>query len=449
MLVAPGATLAQTLTVLHNFGGKTNLDGDAPTGKLTLAGETLYGTTGEGGSNGGGTVFSINTDGNDYAVRLHCSYPDTMPRGPLVLTGERLYGAALGLSSMQGPGPPGPYYTESWGSLFSLATNGTGFERLVIWGAVYWFWGVDLLGPEGGHPQGGLILAGHTLYGTGHNTGSSVSSIFCLNTNGQNYAVLRDLDGSTAAGLVAGGTTLFGTTFDGGSNNLGTVFAFDVVTTQYTLLKHFTGPDGAAPYAGLVLDGVRLYGTTESGGQFGYGTVFALNTSGTEFVVLKHFSGPDGAYPHADLCLSGARLFGTSGIGGDLNHGTVFQIQTNGADFAVLKSFNGTDGDEPAGGLVLLRDTLYGTTADGGTHDRGVLFRLQLKPALSGPAYDGTNFCFSFQTVNNLNYTVEGTDNLTVNNWVPVKAVVGDGSCMRCVVPATNATSSFFRVRQP
>ena len=51
--------------VLHSF--SDGRDGANPSG-LTLVGSTLYGTTDEGGSDGDGTVFSINTDGSDYQV---------------------------------------------------------------------------------------------------------------------------------------------------------------------------------------------------------------------------------------------------------------------------------------------------------------------------------------------------------------------------------------------
>ena len=53
-----------SINLLHSFAGTS--DGEDPSAGLTLVGSTFYGTTATGGSiSGGGTVFSINTDGWD------------------------------------------------------------------------------------------------------------------------------------------------------------------------------------------------------------------------------------------------------------------------------------------------------------------------------------------------------------------------------------------------
>ena len=50
---------AQTFTVLQSFAGQPN-DGQRPDAPVTLdAGGNLYGTTYEGGSNNGGTVYKL------------------------------------------------------------------------------------------------------------------------------------------------------------------------------------------------------------------------------------------------------------------------------------------------------------------------------------------------------------------------------------------------------
>ena len=51
--------------LLHKF-GETHHDGKNPYGSLLLVGNKLYGTTANGGDNDLGTVFVINTDGNNY-----------------------------------------------------------------------------------------------------------------------------------------------------------------------------------------------------------------------------------------------------------------------------------------------------------------------------------------------------------------------------------------------
>src|SRR6266436_5454669 len=65
-LIPPGRLTAQTFTNLHSFTGS---DGATPYATLTVSGNTLYGTTKDGGL-GSGTVFRINTDGTAF-TNLH------------------------------------------------------------------------------------------------------------------------------------------------------------------------------------------------------------------------------------------------------------------------------------------------------------------------------------------------------------------------------------------
>jgi uncharacterized repeat protein (TIGR03803 family) len=79
-LMLPGRAAAQTFTPLYNFtsfdpdNGGTNSDGAYPTAGLILSSNTLYGTTGDGGTGGDGSVFAVNTDGSGFTnlyIRQH------------------------------------------------------------------------------------------------------------------------------------------------------------------------------------------------------------------------------------------------------------------------------------------------------------------------------------------------------------------------------------------
>src|SRR5258707_329795 len=75
--------------------------------------------------------------------------------------------------------------------------------------------------------------------------------------------------------------------------------------------------EGANPYGGLTLSGNTLYGTTAYGGSSNYGTVFKIATDGTGYTVLKLFTGNDGANPfYAGLTLSGSAIYGATYYGG-------------------------------------------------------------------------------------------------------------------------------------
>lgn len=197
----------------------------------------------------------------------------------------------------------------------------------------------------------------------------------------QHYTVLKQFTGadgaSPRASLTLSGDTLYGTTRNGGSSGLGTVFKLSTNGTGHTMLKHFAGSDGSEPWGSLLLSGGVLYGTTFSGGASGLGTVFKVNTDGTSFTVLRNFTGSDGSRLLAGLVLSGSTLYGTTQMGGSSNSGTVFTMNNDGTGFSVLKHFGGSDGIYPAlGNLVLSGGVLYGTTEWGGSYGDGTVFRL-------------------------------------------------------------------------
>jgi uncharacterized repeat protein (TIGR03803 family) len=359
---------AQTFTVLHSF---TNTpDGAYPEARLVLSGDTLYGTTVNGGLRGYGAVFSINTNGTGFTV-LHSftNTPDgSHPAANLVLSDGTLYGTT-GNGGSQGSG-----------TVFSISTNGTGFTVLHSF----------TNNPDGANPLAGLVLSGDTLYGTTQVGGNWDSgTVFSIGTNGTGYLVLYSFTGSSDDGaqpmarLVSSGDTLYGTTQLGGEQGVGTVFSINTDGTGFTVLHSLTSdPDGSFPQAGLVLSDNTLYGTTILDGSQGSGTVFSLKTNGTDFTVLYNFTGgTDGASPYAGLLLSGNTLYGTAVNGGSVGEGTVFSVNTDGTGFTVLYDFTGgADGGWPYAGLVLADNTLYGTAFQSGSKDLGTVFSVQVPP---------------------------------------------------------------------
>ena len=81
-------------TVLKNFTNST--DGAYSYAGLILSGTILFGTTYNGGNNGYGTVFKVETDGSDYTVVTHFAGGDGVyPNGNLFYPGTSFYGTTL------------------------------------------------------------------------------------------------------------------------------------------------------------------------------------------------------------------------------------------------------------------------------------------------------------------------------------------------------------------
>ncbi len=129
-----GFAVLKTFSSLDEDTGM-NDDGALPYSGLMLNGNTLYGTTYEGGTNGYGTVFKVNTIGAGFSAIKHFSGDDgSNPHAGLVMVGGTLFGTAttgggsnddgalFGLALPPFPENPSPAVTiQASGNLLKLA----------------------------------------------------------------------------------------------------------------------------------------------------------------------------------------------------------------------------------------------------------------------------------------------------------------------------------------
>jgi uncharacterized repeat protein (TIGR03803 family) len=348
---------------LHSFAAES--DGAHPWSGLLLSSNTLYGTTGDGGSFGGGTVFKIGIDGSGFSVLHDFAYSadGAAPFADLILFNNTLYG------------------TASWGgasgdgAVFRINTDGTGFTNL------YSFTANPGENSDGSNPLSPLVLSDNSLYGTtvyGGSTGAG--TLFKVNTDGSGFAVVHNfiygVDGAYASGgLVLSGNALYGMTDFGAPLASGTIFTVNTDGTGFAILYSGSIVSGGD----LILSSNLLYGATGN-------TIFQMNTDGTEFTNLYSLAGDEqgGINP---LVLSAGTFYATTPAGGAMNdggtgNGTIFTVRADGTGFSNLYNFSAVvpdpnldaNGSSP-NSVIWSDDVLYGTTRGAGSPS-GTVFRV-------------------------------------------------------------------------
>jgi hypothetical protein len=304
----------------------------------------LFGTTGQGGAHGEGTVFEIVKTAHGYA-----SAPTDL-----------VSFCALA-NCADGRSPEGGLIADAKGNLFGTTALG----------------GVNEVTPEG-HSGGGTVFE---IVKTAHGYASAPTTLvrFCSLPN------CADGELPTAFLIADSKGNLFGTTSGGGTHDGGTVFeivktADGYASTPTTLVSFCSLPncaDGRSPEGGLIADANgNLFGTTGSGGVNGLtpsgggtpgggGTLFEVVKTADGYAntptVLVSFCAlancADGRFPNGLIADAKGNLFGTTTSGG-VNGvtlgggGTVFEI--SGSGFAVNPMFAGTPGKPKCFGKSVL-----------------------------------------------------------------------------------------------
>jgi uncharacterized repeat protein (TIGR03803 family) len=266
-VTSPTVTLtvtAQVESVLYSFTGGT--DGGSPGAGLIQGSDgNFYGTTEVGGASGDGTVFKVTPAGVESVLYSFTSGADGgFPEAALIQGSDgNFYGTT------QAGGASG------YGTVFKVTPAG-------VETVLYSFGG----GTDGSYPYAGLT---------------------------------QGTDGN-----------FYGATDQGGANNFGTIFKVTPAGVETVLWTFGSGTDGLHPYGTLIqgADG-NFYGTTFQGGTNNHGTIFEITPAGVETVLYSFGGAPytDGWFPQGGV-IQGAdgNFYGTTEAGGANSYGTVFKF---------------------------------------------------------------------------------------------------------------------------
>lgn len=298
---------------LLDFAGGTN--GKYPLSSLISDGTYLYGVTQKGGSNDMGVIFKIKSDGSGYEKLFDFdeNASGSYPRGPLITDGTYLYG----MTEYGG--------TSDMGTIFKIKPDGSSYEKLLN------FEGQS----NGKYPESSFLSDGTFLYGMTQMGGiNDMGTVFKIKPDGSEYVKLLDfagtLNGSSPwRSLISDGTYLYGATAFGGTNDMGTIFKIKPDGSGYVKLLEFAGEtNGSKPYSTLLLNGTFLYGSTYEGGTNNNGTIFKIKPDGTGYEKLLDFNSlTSGASPFGFLISDETFLYGMTETGGANMKGVVFKYQ--------------------------------------------------------------------------------------------------------------------------
>jgi uncharacterized repeat protein (TIGR03803 family) len=401
-LAVPSAQ-AQTYTVQHAF---TNWpDGAGPNALMMGADGVMYGTTQGGGnhcgSGGCGTVYKIDSSGNETVLYRFTEGNDgAFPVAALIQDAAgNLYGNTEGNGFLNAPS-----------TVFKIDTNGNETTLYAFTSNTGCCQDSPLAIDKAGN------LYGMSPYGGNYNCGTDeigCGLLYKLTQAGENTVlhVFTGTDGIDPEGglVVDVDGNLYGTTIAGGNlrcyspeqgqhfnYGCGTIYKLDK-KGNFTVLHTFTGGDDGSDPLGLIQDAKgNLYGIAAYGGttyclencgnkfcledRYGCGVIFEVDTQG-KFSVIYRFTAAIGQ-PDFDSHLlldSEGNLYGSNGIDGANNTGFIFKV-TPSREFSIVASFpsdvNREWGIFPQGVVMDSSGKFYGTMLNDGADLEGTVFKV-------------------------------------------------------------------------
>ncbi len=229
-------------------------------------------------------------------------------------------------------------------------------------------------------------------------------AIYKISSDGTTYTpvynfLVTSSQGSTpmySAPVQASDGKLYGMTTEGGIYKQGVIYKYDISTTAYTILYHFTGEaDGGLPFGSLMqASNGLLYGMTSSGGNgSNLGVIFSFDPVTNIYTKIYNFNNTNGAKPKGGFIqASNGLLYAMISDGGNSGLGVIISFDLNTS--AVTKLFNMTvaSGHTPNGNLFQgSNGKLYGLTQGGGTSNVGVLFSYDINTNTHSVRYNFSN----------------------------------------------------------
>jgi hypothetical protein len=121
-----------------------------------------------------------------------------------------------------------------------------------------------------GYPRD-FAISGSTIYGL------AFDSIYSYDIITQVFTILYSEIVSYVPSITLNNNIIYGIEYNGGSNNVGSIFSYNLYTDKFITQYSFSGsPDGNDPWGQLIFNDGVLYGTTVLGGSENYGILYSF-----------------------------------------------------------------------------------------------------------------------------------------------------------------------------
>ncbi|MEI6816791.1 MAG: T9SS type A sorting domain-containing protein [Bacteroidota bacterium] len=345
----------------------------------------LWGTCCFGGTNGYGSIFQIDSSGNNFHIVYSFDSTNGFPHDNMIQANNgKIYG--LGGTTY------GIYerdYIYEYDPIANTATKVHDFNQDTTNGFITW--------------SGMIKGLDGKLYGLCDSGGMYHNGvIYSFDPNTHNYTNLfsfNDTLGGHPQGrlLQLNNGMLYGMTFNGGAFGFGVIFSYDLTANNYMDIKNFDSTTGAKPYYSTLIQATdgKLYGMTELGGLFDGGVIFNYDVTSNIYTDIFDFdcSNSNGCRPLASLFqASNGKLYGFTYTGGGSLYGTIFIYDIITHTYTKRYDFDLTNGNgsNPTGSFVQAGNNLFATVqCTNLNYGLGVAIKLKLS---TGVAYIIENF---------------------------------------------------------
>jgi uncharacterized repeat protein (TIGR03803 family) len=344
--------------------------GRLPFGSLFLSSnQTFYGMTYQGGISNSGVLFQYNPNNSSYVKKLdfNSAINGSNPYGDVCLANNlKLYGMTY-----QGG-------TKNAGVIFEFDPKKKTYHKKF-----------DLESTSfGKNTYGGFVQANNgKLYGMTYQGGTSdYGTILEYDPINDTCIKRHDFDGNNGRNpygnlIQANNGKLYGLCPYGGNDDYGVLFEYNTNNHTFSKLLDFDSSTGTNPFGDLIqTSNTSLYGLTYQGGSNDYGVLFEYNLNNNTLARKVDFDGSSkGSYPQGSILKQGNKLYAMTQFGGANNVGVLFEYNTQSNTFRHLFDFNTNNGKSPSGKPNISKNgKIYGLTQVGGNQNNGVLFEYNL-----------------------------------------------------------------------